>query len=45
MITAISEEGDNKVDEVAASVVQDEILDHMGSDCGCQNKVMTTKNC
>ena len=26
------------------SVVQDDILDHMGSDCGCHNKVMTTKN-
>ena len=27
------------------SVAQDDILDHMGSDCGCQNEAMTTNNC
>ena len=41
----LSEEGANKVADVATSVVQDAILDHMGSDFRCQNAVMTTKNC
>ena len=30
---------------VPTSVVQDAILDHMGSDFRCQNEVMTTRNC
>ena len=41
----LSEEGTNKVADVPTSVVQDAILDHMGSDLRCQNEVMTTKNC
>ena len=41
----VSEEGANKVADVATSVVQDAILDHMGSDFRCQNEVGTTKNC
>ena len=41
----LSEEGAHKVADVATSVVQDAILDHMGSDFRCQNEVMTTKNC
>ena len=44
-MSAISEEGDNKVAEVATSVVQDDILDLMGSDFLCHNEVMTTRNC
>ena len=38
-------EGAHKVADVPTSVVQDAILDHMGSDFRCQNEVMTTKNC
>ena len=38
-------DGANKVADVSACVVQDAILDHMGSDFRCQNEVMTTKNC
>ena len=42
---ALSEEGAHKVADVATSVVQDAMLDHMGSDFRCQSEVMTTKNC
>ena len=38
-------DGANKVADVSTCVVQDAILDHMGSDFRCQNEVMTTKNC
>ena len=38
-------EGADNVADVATSVVQDAILDHMGSDFRCQSGVMTTKNC
>ena len=41
----LSEEGANKVADVLTCVVQDAMLDHMGSDLRCQNEVMTTKNC
>ena len=41
----LEEEGTRKVADVAASVAQDAILEHMGSDFRCQNEVMTTKNC
>ena len=41
----LSEEGAHKVADVPTGVVQDAILDHMGSDFRCQNEVMTTKNC
>ena len=41
----LSEGGANKVADVPTCVVQDAILDHMGSDFRCQNEVMTTKNC
>ena len=41
----LSEEGANKVADVPTGVVQDAILDHMGSDFRCQNEVMTTRNC
>ena len=41
----LSEEGANKVADVATSVVQDVILDHMGPDFRCQHEVMTTKYC
>ena len=40
----LSEEGTPKFADVAASVAQDAILDHMGSDFRCQNEVRTTKN-
>ena len=40
----LNEEGANKVADVATSVVQDAIFDHMGSGFRCQNEVMTTKN-
>ena len=42
---SLSEEGANKVADVPTCVVQDEILDHMGSDFRCQNEAMTTRNC
>ena len=41
----LSEEGANKVADVPTGVVQDAILNHMGSEFRCQNEVMTTKNC
>ena len=41
----LSEEGAHKVADVLTCVVQDAILDHMGSDHRCQNAVMTTTNC
>ena len=41
----LNEGGANKVADVPTGVVQDAILDHMGSDFRCQNEVMTTKNC
>ena len=41
----LSEEGTQKVADVPTGVVQDAMLDHMGSDFRCQNEVMTTKNC
>ena len=40
-----SKEGAHKVADVLTRVVQDAILDHMGSDFRCQNEVMTTRNC
>ena len=44
-IIKLSEEGAAKVADVAASVAQDAMLDHMGSEFRCQNEVMTTRNC
>ena len=41
----LSEEGTQKVADVPTGVVQDVMLDHMGSDFRCQSRVMTTKNC
>ena len=41
----MNEEGTQKVADVPTSVVQDAMLDHMGSDFRCQSRVMTTKNC
>ena len=41
----LSEKGGNKVADVPTCVVQDAILDHMGSDFRCQNEVRTSKNC
>ena len=41
----LSEEGAHKVADVLTCVVQDAILDNMGSDFRCQNEVMTTRNC
>ena len=41
----MSEEGTQKVADVPTGVVQDAMLDHMGSDFRCQNEVMTTKSC
>ena len=40
----LSEEGANKVADVPTCVVQDAMLDHMGSEFRCQHEVMTTKN-
>ena len=41
----LNEEGTQKVADVPTGVVEDAILDHMGSDFRCQNEVMTTRNC
>ena len=41
----LREEEAPKFADVTASVAQDAMLDHMGSDFRCQNEVMTTKNC
>ena len=41
----MSEEGTQKVADVPTSIVEDAILDNMGSDFRCQNEVMTTRNC
>ena len=41
----LSEEGANKVADVPTCVVQDAILDDMGSEFRCLNEVMTTNNC
>ena len=41
----LSEEGADKVADVPTGVVQDAMLDHMGSDFRCQSRVMTTKDC
>ena len=41
----LSEKGANKVANVLTSVVQDAMLDHMGSDFRCQNEITTTRNC
>ena len=52
MFIKLNEEGAHKVKfrgckvaDVSTSVVQDAILDHMGSDFRCQNEVMNTRNC
>ena len=45
VVMALSEEGAQKVADLPTNVVQDAMLDHMGSDVRCQNEVMTTKNC
>ena len=42
---SFSEEGAHKVADVLTCVVQDAMLDHMGSDLRCQNGVATIKNC
>ena len=44
-VVKVNEEGTQKVADVPTSVVQDAMLDHMGSDFRCQNEVRTTKNC
>ena len=44
-VNKLNEEGTQKVADVPTSVVQDAMLDHMGSDFRCQNEVMTTRNC
>ncbi len=41
----LNEEGANAVADVRTGVVQDAILNHMGSDFRCQNEVMTTRHC
>ena len=41
----VSQEGASKVTDVPTCVVQDAILDHMGSDLGCLRELMTTRNC
>ena len=41
----LREEGVHKVADLPTSVVNDAVLDHMGSDFRYQNEVMTTRNC
>ena len=41
----LSEGWTKKVADVLTGVVQDAMLDHMGSDFRCQSRVMTTRNC
>ena len=41
----LNEGGDHRVADVTTGVVQDAMLDHVGSDFRCQNEVMTTRNC
>ena len=45
LCTELNEQGAQKVADLPTSVVQDAILDDMGSDFRCQNEVRATKNC